>query len=198
MDADLPVELLNDIETAGYYPELVADVVRTALGGEEVRNHLVHLETTFEGEEFHRHITVLVLTANKLVVAHADDHDDPARRVRGARAANAVTATSEAIALSYVRGVTLTHVVGDPERYVRGSLGREVTLTLGWGTISRVDLLPATCGDPNCDADHGYDGTITGDDISLRISAEAEGENHLRKALSFANALSAVVGNTRR
>ena len=63
----------------------------------------------------------------------------------------------------------LTHVVEDPEHYVPGSLGREVTLTLGWGTVSRLDLVPATCGDPECDADHGYEGTVTGDDIALRI-----------------------------
>ena len=98
------------------------------------------------------------------------------------------------MALSFVRGVTLTHVVADAETYRPGTLGREVTLTVGWGTVSRVDLLPATCGDPQCDADHGYDGTITGDDISLRISADAEGEGSLNQAMSFANALSAVVG----
>ena len=88
------------------------------------------------------------------------------------------------------RDVALQHGLADRP----GTLGREVTLTVGWGTVSRVDLLPATCGDPQCDADHGYDGTITGDDISLRISADAEGEGSLNQAMSFANALSAVVG----
>ena len=157
----------------------------------------MHVETTFEQDELLRHITVLVLTPTKLVIVHADDHDDSAAGgVRSTR--QAVTATSETVALSFVRGVTLTHVVTSPERYRPGSLGREVTLTIGWGTISRIDLLPATCGDPNCDADHGYDGTITGDDISLRISADAEGEGHLQQAMTFAHALSAVVGSTAR
>lgn len=189
----LPAHLIADIEQAGYYPALVADVVRNALGGQRVVEHLVHLETTFDHDEFHRHITVLVLTPSTLVVAHADDHPDDARRVIH-RARNAVTATSEAVALKFVRGVTLTHVVSDPERYVPGQLGREVTLTLGWGTMSRIDLLPATCGDPHCEADHGFDGTLTGDDISLRISAEAEGEGQLRQAMRFAEALSAAIG----
>ena len=51
-----------------------------------------------------------------------------------------------------------------------------------------------TCGDPGCDADHGYDGTITGDDIALRISADADGEDVLQQALDFATDLSAVIG----
>lgn len=196
MSASLPADLVRDIEQAGYFPALVIDVVSTALSGEEVRNHLVHLETTFEGDEFHRHITVMALTPHKLVIAHADDHADGHAPSRPAH--SAVTATSETVALSFVRGVTLTHVIPDAERYRPGSLGREVTLTVGWGTVARVDLLPATCGDPNCEADHGYDGTITGDDISLRISADAEGERTLAKALSFANELSASVGTFTR
>lgn len=197
MAQNLPTDLARAIDKAGYFPALVRDVVATALAGDEVRQHLVHVETTFEQDELLRHITVLVLTPTKLVIVHADDHDDSAAGgVRSTR--QAVTATSETVALSFVRGVTLTHVVTSPERYLSGSLGREVTLTIGWGTISRIDLLPATCGDPNCDADHGYDGTITGDDISLRISADAEGEGHLQQAMTFAHALSAVVGSTAR
>ena len=197
MSATLPADLVRDIEKAGYFPALVGDVVTTALAGDEVRHHLVHLETTFDQDEFHRHITVLALTPHKLVIAHADDHADPRTHAHGS-GHSAVTATSEAVALSFVRGVTLTHVVADAETYRPGTLGREVTLTVGWGTVSRVDLLPATCGDPQCDADHGYDGTITGDDISLRISADAEGEGHLQQAMTFAHALSAVVGSAAR
>ena len=36
--------------------------------------------------------------------------------------------------------------------------------------------MPATCADPDCEADHGYEGSVASDDISLRISADAEGE----------------------
>jgi hypothetical protein len=40
----------------------------------------------------------------------------------------------------------------------------------GWGAVSRIDLEPAACGDPNCEADHGYTGSSTADDLSLRVS----------------------------
>lgn len=184
----LPQELTAAIERAGYYPALVGDVVQAALGGEPVRSHLVHQETTFDQDVVRRHITVLALTASRLVIAHADDHTDEQPEHE-----DLATATTESIPLSAVRGVMLTHVVADPQRYAEGSLGRELTLTLGWGAVSRVDLVPAVCGDPDCEADHGFEGTIASDDISLRISAEAEGAAALRQALGFAKELSASI-----
>jgi hypothetical protein len=60
--------------------------------------------------------------------------------------------------------------------------------------VSRLDLLPAICSDPNCEADHGYEGTVASDDISLRISADADGEEALANALRFARDLSANIG----
>ena len=187
----LPGDLTEAIERAGYYPALVADVVSAALAGETVRSHLVHLETTFDRDVIRRHVTVLVLTSTRLLIAHADDHADEAA---GAADQEVATATTESVPLSAVRGVMLTHVVADPQNYVPGSLGRELTLTLGWGAVSRVDLLPATCGEPGCDADHGYDGTISSDDLALRVSATADGDPALEQAIAFAHALSASLG----
>ncbi|MGL5928910.1 MAG: DUF5998 family protein [Dermatophilaceae bacterium] len=185
----LPDELTAAIERAGYYPALVADILSAALGGEQIENHLVHLETTFDRDVVRRHITVLVLTSSRLLIAHADDHADepPAPQ-------DVATATTESVPLAAVRGVMLTHVVEDPQNYRPGSLGRELTLTLGWGTVSRLDLVPASCSDPACDADHGYEGTVTGDDIALRIAAAADGDDALARALSFARDLSAAIG----
>ncbi|MGL5864554.1 MAG: DUF5998 family protein [Dermatophilaceae bacterium] len=185
----LPDELTAAIERAGYYPALVADILSAALVGEQIENHLVHLETTFDRDVVRRHVTVLVLTSSRLLIAHADDHADepPAPR-------DVATATTESVPLSAVRGVMLTHVVEDPQNYRPGRLGRELTLTLGWGTVSRLDLVPASCTDPACDADHGYEGTVTGDDIALRIAAAADGDDALARALSFARDLSAAIG----
>ncbi len=33
-------------------------------------------------------------------------------------------------------------------------------MTVGWGGINRIDLEPAACADPDCDADHGYTGVL--------------------------------------
>ncbi len=184
----LPAELRAEITRAGYYPALVADVVASALAGDPVQAHLVHQETTFDEDTIRRHVTVLAITEHKLVVAHADDHD-------GEQQSGAIaTATSECIPRSSVRGVMLTHVIASPDAYVPGSLGRELTLTLGWGAVSRLHVMNATCGDPSCLADHGYEGTITADDISLRISADADGDSALANAMHFAHTLSAMIG----
>ena len=87
----LPAELTAAIERAGYHPAIVSDVVLAALGGEPVVAHLVHQETTFEHEAIRRHITVLGLTESRLLIVHADDHqDDPHGPV------DVATATSEA------------------------------------------------------------------------------------------------------
>lgn len=186
---ELSAALTAAIERAGYYPALVADVVRAALGDEPVHSHLVHQETTFDRDVIRRHVTVLARTPSRLIIAHADDHPED-ETGRG----EAVTATTECIPLGAVRGVMLTHVVGDPTRYQPGSLGHELTLTIGWGTVSRIDLIPAQCADPTCDGDHGYEGTSAADDIALRISAVAEGRSALDEATAFARDLSSAIG----
>lgn len=182
-----PPELTRRIEKAGYYPELVTDALDVAVADEQVTAHLVHGETTFDTETVRRHLSVLALTPSRLVFVHADDHGDDEHGGE-----SHAIATSEAIPLSTVRSVMVTHVVPEPERYAAGRLGREVTLTIAWGAVSRIDLEPASCGDPQCEADHGYTGSLTGDDLSLRISAEADGGDAVSEAVGFARALSAA------
>lgn len=182
---DLPAELRGEIERAGYYPAVVCDVVATAVAGEDVLTHLVHQETTFDTDEIRRHVTVLVVTPTRLVVAHADDHGPD-----GASQTVYAAANTEAVPLRHVRSVVLSHVVVQPERHRPGDVPRELTLTIGWGSVQRVDLEPAGCSDPECEADHGYTGTVNGDDIAIRVSAEAEGERAVRDALEFARVLS--------
>ena len=172
------------IEHAGYYPALVADTIDAAVAGEQVQAFVVHQETTFDSDEVRRHITVLVLTATRLVLGHADDR--PADQLTPAPF---VTASTEAVPLATVRSVVVNRVITDPVRY-SGGRPQEVTVTIGWGAVSRLDLEPATCGDPDCEADHGYTGTASADDIALRVSEAAEGADAVDDMLDFAAALS--------
>jgi hypothetical protein len=183
----LPHDLRLQVEHAGYYPALVCDVLDVALAGEEVRSHLVYPETTFDRDEVRRHVTVLVLTPTRLVVAHADDHEPDALSPE-----RYASASTEAVALRQVRSVVLTHAVTRPEEHRSGTTPRELTLTIGWGSLNRIDLEPAGCSDPDCEADHGYTGTAALEDITLRISADAEGSDAVRAAVSFARAVSAA------
>ena len=183
----LPHDLRVQIEQAGYYPALVCDVLDVAVAGEEVRSHLVYPETTFDRDEVRRHVTVLVLTPTRLVVAHADDHEPDALSPEPY-----ASASTEAVALRQVRSVVLTHAVTRPEEHRAGATPREVTLTIGWGSLNRIDLEPAGCSDPDCEADHGYTGTAALEDITLRVSADAEGSDAVRAAVAFARAVSAA------
>ena len=186
----LPAALISDIERAGFYPALVNDALDVAIAGEPVRSYLVHPETTFDRVEVRRHITVLALTATRLVVAHADDHDPDALSPEPY-----ASASTESVAVHRVSSVVLSHAVTRPERHRAGVVPRELSLTIGWGSLTRVDLEPASCADPECEADHGYTGTIAADDITIRLSAEAEGEDAVRAAVDFARTLSAATAH---
>jgi len=178
-------DLRQSLDHAGYYPELVQDVLDVALGGESVVAHLVHPETTFDATEVRRHVTVLVLTPTRLIMAHVDDH--PADSENPSASASA---TTESVPIRAVHTVAMTHVVAVPDRHRLGATPAEVTLAIGWGGVQRIDLEPATCGDPACEADHGFTGTVTPDDVVVRVSAQAEGKDSVRQAVAFASALS--------
>ncbi len=183
--ADLDEMLRGDIQRSGYYPDLVADALNTALGGESLKSYLVHHEATFDHDELRRHVTVLALTPTRLIVGHTDEH--------GVDEANPVpyaTASTEAVRLERVDSVVVTRVVSDPATHRPGGGATEVVLTIGWGAVSRIELEPAGCGDPQCDADHGYTGTASNDDLSVRVSEVADGRQVVEQALSFASALS--------
>lgn len=182
--------LRRDIQRSGYYPELVAEALDTALGSEEPGSFVVQHEATFDRDELRRHITVLVLTATRLIVCHVDEHapDGPS--------ANLASASTEAVRLERVDSVVVTRVVADPAAHTAGGPTAEVVLTIGWGAVSRIDLEPAGCQDPACEADHGYTGTSTNDDLSVRVSEAADGAEVVARVLEFAGALSSALAET--
>jgi hypothetical protein len=180
--------LRTAIERSGYYPALVADAVESAIGDERVAAYVVHHEATFDpAMEVRRHVTVLVLSASRLLVCHTDEHPPG----EGMERPHAST-TTEAVKLERVQSVAVTRVVPDPASYVPGVPPTEVVLTIGWGAIAHIDLEPATCGDENCEADHGYTGSVTADDLSLRVSEAADGADAVGQVLAFAEELSAA------
>ncbi len=183
-ERDRSRDLRTAIERTGYYPDVVADAVAAAVGGEQVVSFYVHHEPTFERDEVRRHQSVIVLTPTRLVLAHTDEHagDD--------LLPEPYTSTStEAVNLSAVKSVVVTRMTANPTKGPQPPA--EAVLTIGWGGVSRLDLEPASCNDPQCEADHGYTGVLASDDFSLRVSAAADGTDAVGGLLSFAEALSA-------
>ena len=68
----------------------------------------------------------------------------------------------------------------------------ETWLVVNWGAVRRQEAEPATCGDPNCDADHGYTIQDLADDLTVRISAAADGEDAVSGLVRFAARLQRV------
>ena len=192
-DSAIGQQLRKDIQKAGYYPDLVADALDTALAGESLHSYVVHHEATFDRDELRRHVTVLALTPTRLIVGHTDEH--PADDVNPRPSASAST---EAVRIERVDSVVVTRVVTDPASHQAGGAAAEVVLTIGWGAVSRIDLEPAACGDPQCDADHGYTGTASNDDLSVRVSEVADGAGVVRQVLAFASALSQATADRAR
>ncbi len=177
------------VAVAGYYPALANSVLRSAIGAEKVRAHFVHAETTFDDREVRRHMTVLVITESRLLRVHMDDGDG--HSVEGLHEASA---TVESSTLRSITNMAMTHVVHHPEHFRDGDIASEIVLAVGWGVHSRIELEPATCGDESCDADHGYSGTLTGDDSLVRVSVIADGEETVRALQDFAATLQEVIG----
>lgn len=177
--------LRSAIERSGYYPALVAEAVELAVGTEPITAYLVHQETTFDANEVRRHITVLVLSPSRFIVSHTDE--------QGADETSPVpyaTTSTESVRIGRISSVVVNRVVANPESYRPGTPPREVVLTVGWGAVQRLDLEPAGCSDPDCEADHGYTGSATADDLSLRVSEAGDGPETVVRALDFARALS--------
>ena len=133
-------------------------------------------------------MSVLALTRTRLIVSHTDEHSHEEHSY--------ASTSNESVRLGAVDTVVVNRVVKDPVG-AQGTLTSEVVLTIGWGAVSRIELEPAACGDPECDAEHGLVGTATNDDFSLRVSQAADGDDTIAQVLEFARALSqaSVSGN---
>lgn len=183
-DRDRTLELRDAIDRTGYYPEVVSDGVQAAVAGERVVSFYVHHEPTFERDEVRRHLSVVVLTPSRLVLAHTDEHEGDDLLPEP------YTSTStEAVSLTGVKSVVVTRMIANPTS--GPTPPAEAVMTIGWGGVSRIDLEPAGCNDPECDADHGYTGVLSSDDFSLRVSSAADGDDAVAGLLSFAESLSA-------
>src|SRR5262249_15501008 len=162
--------------------------VSSGLGSEAVVSFVVHHDAVFDpAMEVRRHMTVLVLTPTRLVHSHTDEHpaEEPGDRPQA-------ETTTEAVRFSRISSVAPTSDVPGV------TMPSEVVLTIGWNVLSRVELEPAQCVDENCEADHGYSGTITADDLALRVSEAADGEDAVRQVLEFAAALAEATAHPHR
>lgn len=199
LDTMVPMTLSmrEAIERGGFYPALVHHTVTEALDGREASHQIVHVDTHFDMEEVHRHITVLALADDVVVVAHLDDHDLEAddggygRPDAGSGSGGDTVAriSTEVVPVSRIRSLILSEVHRQPDRFSPERGLAEVTLNMNWTGGARFETVPAECANPDCMADHGDNGTWVPEDIVLRIAATAEGDTAVEEARGFVRAL---------
>lgn len=189
----IPHALVRDLQSAGYYPQLTGSMIVEALYGEQLVDHLVHMDTHLDLDAIHRHVTVFALTPTRLLLAHVDDEPDaePGANPRG-------TTSTEDVPLASLRTALIGRTYADPAEFRPGDRPVEVSLTLGWGAVRRLELFPETCGDPQCEGDHGYSGSALPEDVTLRVSAQAEGQDAVDAAETFALTLKRLVFEARQ
>ncbi len=183
----LPGDLRSAIQECGFFPEFVEATIEQAVADERVISSLVHHETTFNRDEFHRHVTVLVLTPTRLLVGHTDDGETP-------EAPQAVS-TVESVSLRKINSVALSQIASHPELYSAGHGGvTEAWLSVAWGVVRRIEIDPTICSDPNCEADHGMTAQDVTDDLTIRVSVAADGIATVQRMVEFGTALQRVAG----
>lgn len=159
------------IDRAGFYPRIVEAALRRALGGAEPLASVVQTDAAFDRGAMFRHLTLAAVGEDVLVQVHVDELEDGAASVG-----------TSIHPLSRLGSVSLLEVVAEPEG---GAPTTELTLSLDIGGLVRSEFEPAQCEDPRCEADHGYSGTSFPDDLNIRISAAADGEEALAEAEEF-------------
>lgn len=93
-----------------------------------------------------------------------------------------------------IDSVVVTRSVSEPQSFTSSSEIVETWLTLVWGAARRLDLGPAACEDPNCDADHGWTGMQVPNDLTVRMSPVGDGDSNTRRLLDFGALLQSRVG----
>lgn len=172
--------LTEALQNAGYYPQLTAHMIHDVLYDEKIIEHCVHMETHVDFDSIHRHVTAFAITHTRLILVHVDDEPAvPGQAMRG-------IAGVEEIPLHQVQTVVLGRMYVDPANFTPEQRPVEVSLTLGWNAMRRMEVYPESCGDPQCEGDHGYGGSSINEDVSLRVSAQAEGQDAVDQAERFA------------
>ena len=109
-------QLVADIKHAGFYPDLVLEVVDEALADMNPDAHFVQHETHFSRDDFHRHITVMVLCGDFIALAHLDD-----QHLEGDAQGTVAHVSVEAVHLSDLNAVTMSYGFSQPQAYNAGN-----------------------------------------------------------------------------
>ncbi|MDR2347241.1 MAG: DUF5998 family protein [Bifidobacteriaceae bacterium] len=169
------------LAAADYFPEIIVDAIDLALVGETPTACYANPEVSFLHDTIGRHLSVVVLTKSRLIVAHADDQGPDEVYPP------ALAISTESIALSEIKVVCLSHVFTSPDSYETGTGAASLRLSITWGANQRFQTEPNDCQDPDCLNDHsGIEGTIGAEDITLAANQDISGPEAVESLRAFA------------
>ncbi|MCL2803841.1 MAG: DUF5998 family protein [Micrococcales bacterium] len=180
--SDVTALIRQELDKVGYFPDLVEGMIDLALACEQPTSFLVVPESTLGEGTIGWHVTFLAITPTRLVVVHIDDAD----LVDGKTTA---ASTSTAAKLESIKQVRVSQMIDNPAEYSGPDHDRLLTVSVSWGMATSIEVEPAGCADPGCEADHGWQGTASTEDAGFTVSTDVNGPELVVAAMEFTRRL---------
>ncbi|PWF24552.1 DUF5998 family protein [Ancrocorticia populi] len=176
MSVDQKPALLSELASiVAVDSPILGDLMDCLQGISQIRAYFVRPETVFDQDSVYNSVGVFVLTTNQLIILVSDVSYEFSPE-------GEFITTTQFVDLREIRDFqVIRRRIADGNS--AGALS-SVQMRLRWGASWQQDIRPATCDNPQCSADHGYMGMMSGDDAEVLLDSSLE-ETTFRKGLSF-------------
>ena len=167
---------------------IVFDVLHTLGPKAQVDAFFIRPETVIDDDSVYDSLSIYVIGDGRLTIIVSDISHEFAKD------GEFITTTID-VDLASVRDYQIVRrrvLAGDEAGAYTG-----LVMRLRWGGGLSIDAIPASCDDPNCMADHGYVGRLSGEDAEIVLDGTVSSET-FRKGLVFVGELVAMIRDSRR
>lgn len=186
MPVDQKSELLAELTSlVAIDSPILGDLMDSLRGVSQVEAYFIRPETVFDQDSVYNSVGVFVLTSTRLIILVSDVSYEFSP-------AGEFITTTQFVNLDEIKDFqVIRRRVADGQH--AGALST-VHMRLRWGASWQQDIRPASCDDPNCEAEHGFMGLVTGDDAEILLDHSLE-ESTFRKGLQFISTVQKVMAH---
>ncbi|MGO1591781.1 MAG: DUF5998 family protein [Ancrocorticia sp.] len=154
---------------------IAGDLMDSLDGVAQIRSYFIRPETVFDQDSVYNSVGIFVLTTERLIILVSDVSYEFSPE-------GEFITTTQVVDLDEIKDFqVIRRRVADGQE--AGAL-TSVMMRLRWGATWQHDIRPATCDNPQCTADHGFMGVMSGDDAEVLLDHTLE-ETTFRKGLAF-------------
>lgn len=154
---------------------ILGDLMESLRGISRIGRYFIRPETVFDQDSVYNSVGVFVLTDARLIVLVSDVSYEFSTE-------GEFITTTQFVELDQIKDFqVIRRRVADGE--AAGALS-SVHMRLRWGASWQQDVRPASCDNPQCTADHGYMGLVSGDDAEILLDNTLE-DATFTKGLQF-------------